>query len=120
MFCPKCLTEYVEGVRVCADCGTALVPELSEGVKPGPPQWIDFVQILTTFNAGDIALIKSILDGEDITYYFHGEAFNYVEPLVQPPRLMVRKDQANLVREILKDLDFDYTLTGDTDEPAED
>jgi hypothetical protein len=31
-WCPECRTEYREGVTVCADCGTALVPE-----APAPP-----------------------------------------------------------------------------------
>lgn len=115
MFCPNCKTEYIEGVGKCADCGIALVAELPvEDVEP--PQWIDFEEIMSTFNAGDIALIKSILDGEEITYYFQGEAFNYVEPLVQPPKLMVKKDQADQVREILNDLDFDYSITSQKSE----
>ena len=28
-WCPKCKTEYRDGIMVCADCGTALVDELS-------------------------------------------------------------------------------------------
>jgi hypothetical protein len=28
MFCPKCLTEYIEGIRMCADCGVPLVRDL--------------------------------------------------------------------------------------------
>lgn len=28
-WCPKCETEYVEGIAVCADCGSALVEDLS-------------------------------------------------------------------------------------------
>jgi hypothetical protein len=117
MYCPKCLAEYVEGVNVCPECGVTLVPEL-EG--DDALEWAEFEQILTTFNAGDIALIKSILDGEDITYYFLGEAFNYVEPLAQSPRLMIRKDQADQAREVLNDLSLEYTVTRNVDESAED
>jgi len=29
-WCPKCKTEYREGFRVCADCGSVLVDELTE------------------------------------------------------------------------------------------
>ena len=117
MFCPRCKSEYEDGIEACAECGSALVPELPPDEPP--PHWIDFEEVLSTFNAGDIALIKSILDGEGISYYFHGEGFNYVHPLVQAPKLMVQKDQAEQVREILKDLEFDYTVRRSV-EPTED
>ena len=29
-WCPKCENEYVEGIKVCADCGTELVENLEE------------------------------------------------------------------------------------------
>ena len=118
MFCPNCRTEYVEGIRICANCEIELVPKLPAEDVPEPPHWIDFDEILTTFNAGDIALIKSILDAEDISYFFQGEAFNYVGPLIQAPKLMVRKDQADQVREILNDLEFDYTVKVGPKEPS--
>ena len=120
MFCPKCKAEYVEGIKICADCGVGLVPELAPDDTPEPLHWIDFEEVLTTFNAGDIALIKSILDAEDISYYFQGEAFNYVGPLIQAPKLMVQKDQADQAREILKDLELDYTVKGGMEESADD
>jgi hypothetical protein len=127
MFCPECRTEYIEGVSTCADCGVALVPELSDDPMdpmpdpmPDTPQYVEFEKILGTFNLGDIALIKSILDGEGITYYFLGEHFNYMRPWVQPPLLMVRKDQADMAREILQDLNLEYTVTAKFDESAED
>lgn len=34
MYCPKCKTEYIPGITVCADCGTPLVEELTEEVAP--------------------------------------------------------------------------------------
>jgi len=107
MYCPRCGTEYIEGIAVCADCGIPLAE-----VLPAEDQCLretaEFEEVLTTFNAGDLAIIKSLLDGESIEYFIQGEFFNYVEPLVQPARLMVRKDQVNETREILKDLDLEY------------
>ena len=118
MYCPKCRTEYVEGTSVCADCGVPLVAELNETDQSS--ELIDFEEILATFNAGDIALIKSILDGEGITYYFSGEESNYMLPLTQPPKLMVGKDQAEQAREVLKDLLLEHTVTKDVEEYTED
>ena len=119
MFCPKCRAEFVEGIHTCPECSVALVAQ-PDGDDAQSPEWAEFEQILTTFNAGDIALIKSMLDGEGITYYFFGESFNYMEPLVQPPRLMVRRDQAFQAREILSGLNLEYALTGNDEGSDED
>jgi hypothetical protein len=59
-----------------------------------------------TYNPADIALIKSILDSENITYYFNAEHFMYVRPLGEQVRLMVKKDEAEKAKEILRDLDL--------------
>ena len=110
MFCPNCRYEYDPAITVCADCGVHLVSEL-----PLIPEseFVEYEEILITFNPGDIAIIKSLLDSEGITYYFHGEFFNYVRPLADPARLMVRKDQVDEAREILKDLKITYTVSLD-------
>ena len=69
-------------------------------------EFIDYKAVLSTFRPGDIAIIKSILDGEGITYFFQGENFTYLDPLVVPARLMVKKDQVEKAKEILKDFKF--------------
>jgi len=64
--------------------------------------FIDYELIFEVHNAGDQAYLKSILDAEGITYYVQGE---HVAPFVfhsVPMRLMVKKDQAATVRELLK------------------
>ncbi len=71
MFCPQCRTEYREGFETCTDCGVALVSEL----PPEPArEYLEFEEILISLNPGDIAMIKSLLDSEGITYYFRGES----------------------------------------------
>ena len=105
MFCPECRTEYREGFTVCSDCGTALVPEL----LPEPPPEIlsevaDFEEVLGFMDEGAVAIVKSLLDEEDIEYYIVGEFSVSKGP---DQKLMVRKDQAERAREILKDLESD-------------
>ena len=103
MWCPSCRAEYVPGVRECADCRVTLVDAL-----PPPLKAVEFKEVLHTFNQGDIALIKSILDDGGIDYFFQGENFNLLEPLIQPARLSVRKDQADEVRELLRGLSVHF------------
>ncbi len=101
MFCPHCRSEYEEGAPLCPKCGILLMGAL----PPEPaPEYVEFEEILSTYNAVEIAIIKSLLDPEGIDYYFKSEFFNYMEPLAQPARLMVRKDQADEARQILKEL----------------
>lgn len=75
-------------------------------------EFIDYELILETQNAGDQALLKSILDAEGITYFIQGE---YVAPYIYhavPMRLMVKKDQAEKAREILKDMELSSAYDG--------
>ena len=69
---------------------------------------IEYVPVLETHNAGDRVFIRSILDAEEIIYYIQGETvaphlFNAL-----PMRVMVKKDQADQAREILKNMDLSF------------
>ena len=70
----------------------------------------EFEEFFFTPNAGDMAVIKSLLESESIVYYFRGEFFSFVHPLAQPARLMVRTDQAEQMKEILENLNITYTV----------
>jgi hypothetical protein len=109
MFCPQCRAEYVEGITECSDCHIPLVVELSE---PDHAAHNPYKEILSTYNQGDIALIKSILDGAGIDYYFRTEFFNQMEPLIQPAMLVVRKNQIQIVQDLLKDLNLTFLGVG--------
>jgi hypothetical protein len=66
---------------------------------------LDFEQIMDVHNAGDQAFIKSLLDSEGIVYFMQGE---HVAPYLYhalPMRLMVRKNQSAVARELLKDFE---------------
>jgi len=104
MYCPKCKIEYREGFYKCADCGVDLVneqpPETEDYVS-----YVKMVEVFSTYNKGDIAFIKSVLDGEDIHYFFSGESTNMIAAGAYA-RLLVPADQAGRAIEILQDLGF--------------
>ncbi len=106
MYCPSCKAEYVEGITECADCRVPLVAVL----PPEPDHSGEgYVRVLSTYNAADIVVIRSILDGTDILYYLKGEEFNDVSPLIQPADLYVLRSQEKSVRELLKDVRIRFT-----------
>ena len=100
MFCPECKSEYRQGFTRCTDCDVDLVHELPSEEA----EFVEYERVLATHNPADIAVIKSILDGEEVDYFFKGELFNQLEPPVQPATLMVRKDQSETANDLLKDL----------------
>jgi hypothetical protein len=72
-------------------------------------EFTEYVPILETHNAGDRVFIKSILDAEGIVNFIQGE---HVAPYLfnaLPMRVMVKKDQADKAREILKDIELSYS-----------
>jgi hypothetical protein len=109
MFCPKCKSEYQEGMVIGCDCNIPLVSALQRESKTG---FVDYEEILSTNNAADIAIIKSLFDSEGIVYYFLGEHFAF------PVRLMVNKDQVEEARELLKGLNTS-SLENDSAEDSE-
>ncbi len=106
MFCPECRAEYREGFKVCSDCNVDLVDTL----PPEPePEYIDYKEVLATYNPADVAFLKSLLESEGIQYFFKGENFMYVRPLADPVRLMVRTDQVDEAVELLRNVELSIT-----------
>jgi hypothetical protein len=74
--------------------------------------FIEYVMILETHNEGDRAIIESILSSEGIDYLVQGR---HVAPYIYhalPMRIMVRKEQAEQAREVLKGLKLSFTYSG--------
>lgn len=116
VICPNCKAEYKHGIYVCADCDVPLVDVLPDDESSGSAEFQEnvFTDVFITSNAGEIAMIKSLLDDAGIDYYFQGERFASVHSGAYPSRLFVRADQCEEVLEILRDLHF--SVFGDTDE----
>jgi len=105
MFCPRCKSEYREDFLKCADCGVDLVGALS----PEPADYFgneEFVEVFSTYQQGDIAFIKSVLDGEGITYFFQGESSVMLIAAGAYARLLVKAEEVQRAREILQELGF--------------
>ncbi|SHK17219.1 putative signal transducing protein [Desulforamulus aeronauticus] len=105
MFCPKCKSEFREGFSRCSRCEVALISDLPSSTDTKVNEvvdyeFIDYELIYSTFNPGEVALIKSLLESENITYFISGENLLYV-PLFEPAKVLIKKDQAMKAREIL-------------------
>jgi hypothetical protein len=64
------------------------------------------IEVFSTYNPGDIAVIKSVLDGENIHYFFQGENVNIMIAAGAYARLLVEENQAERVRDILQEMGF--------------
>ena len=67
---------------------------------------MEMIEIFSTYNQGDIAFIKSVLDGEDINYFFSGENSLMMVAAGAYARLLVPADQAERAKEILQDFGY--------------
>ncbi len=110
MFCPKCKSEYREGFFECAECRVPLVYELTKDeVTEKHAEQINFVEILSTRNPAEVAVIKSIFEAEEIMYYFVGEQM-MTSPLLSgggSARLFIASEDISRTKEVLKDLEFE-------------
>jgi hypothetical protein len=79
------------------------------------------VPVLETFNPGDVAFVKSLLDAEVIPYFVEAEHFNQARGFALPMRFFVRAADAERARELLADVDLTYAMGGEsTRQPGED
>ena len=105
MFCPKCKSEYREGFYKCSDCGADLVYQLPSETSDSFSDE-EFVEVFSTYQQGDIAFIKSVFDGEGITYFFEGESSIMLIAAGAYARLLVKADEADRAKDILRELGF--------------
>ena len=98
MYCPNCRSEYRVDFAWCKDCDVALVADLPSEEEP---EFVDLVEVLTMADAGQIPLIKSILEGEKIPYLAQGENFNLARNIAV--RFLVPREYLETARELLID-----------------
>lgn len=109
MFCPKCKAEYREGFTRCADCDVDLVDKLS----PEPeetPEYVDWVKIYTFTARYEADLAQGLLEANDIEAVTFSDDCGSVDPAltyVLGVRLMVKKEDVESAKEILRDADYE-------------
>jgi Putative prokaryotic signal transducing protein len=123
MLCPACHHEFGWHVGVCPTCGIDLVERL-ESQEQAPTPDMALVPVFATGDAALISIAKSLLEAEAIDYLGRGEGiqdlfgwgriasgFNVV---VGPVEFLVRAEDAERARDLLKGLD------GESEEPEPD
>ena len=75
MICPTCKSEYVEGIYTCPDCDIKLVYELPQEIEPHfeVENGLDYVCIYSPSSNQETAMIKMILNREQIHYFIKNE-----------------------------------------------
>ena len=109
-FCPKCRDEFQDWVKRCPDCDLPLVEKLAEDKLPPEHK---FVKVYSTPKRDEIALIKSILNGNKIPYYIKGENFATIYaplPGLSMMDVMIREDYFEDAKGLLKELINPSTL----------
>jgi hypothetical protein len=108
--CPNCSCELelseeerISGKAHCPECEALII------VNTNPPKVLNkenYVELLSSLNQGDIALIKSVLDDAGLDYYVFGQNFLSVDPLIQPAKFFVNENQIEEAKELLKDFEL--------------
>ncbi|MEW6679482.1 MAG: DUF2007 domain-containing protein [bacterium] len=102
LYCPNCRGEYREGFTECADCFVPLVKNLPPEEPEPRIEYIDLIKIATCYNPGEVALVKSIFDANNIYYFIQGENFSLAYGHIMPIQVLVPKDKTKEAKELLK------------------
>ncbi len=108
MFCPRCRSEYRAGFARCADCGIALVPQLSDQAPDrGRLDEIGWVEVYATFLEERNVVVKALLDGEGVPYSARGDFVRFAGFHPEPVRFFVPLSEANRAQDLLAKLSAD-------------
>jgi hypothetical protein len=106
MVCPLCKAEYVDGITQCSDCLVPLVWSLPEE-QEGEGEFVEWAPLVSAVNQADIAVIKSILESENILYYIQGEHHGIMQGSVNFGAIVhVEKNRLQDAQNLIQNLNF--------------
>jgi hypothetical protein len=109
MVCPKCKSDYIDGIYTCSDCNVPLVDFLPQTEEPSKRQFDDvtFVSVYTPLNSQEVSIIKMIMEREGIPYHVKNDRLHgAVLYSIQGPgkmELFVPEEYAERVVALLND-----------------
>jgi hypothetical protein len=111
IICPKCKSQYditlfEFGRTLKCDCGYVINPNKNQSEYK-------FVKVYSSPKQGEIALIKSLLDGNKIPYYIKGENFGTLcgpADGLSTMDIMIKEDYSEDAKKLLKDFINPSTL----------
>ncbi len=108
-YCPDCLTEYVEGITKCDDCGADLLPGSPPEAPPSAelPDFRNSRLVAVHIFSGATALLdadvaRSILKAQGIPCILPGETSAELLPVLDVP-VLVREEDAKESAQILRE-----------------
>lgn len=104
MICPKCEYEYVDGIKVCADCGTVLIPvEEFEGHLLHPSDWVVITAVQEMYEA---EMIKAnLLGGKIESLIYSKQDRNFpVSFAWESIKIIVKKSEVKTALQIIGDI----------------
>lgn len=108
MFCPNCNAEYRSGFTMCSDCHVALVPERQPDLPNQPDPADAIVNLHSPSNEMELAMIRSILDAEEIYYFVNNDNFGSLKvgpriEIFNKKMIVVPYDQYERASELITD-----------------
>ena len=109
MICPNCKAEYVEGIKICADCGTELIPN-AEFIKEdeGEISLDDWKEVYSSNDPIFIEMLKANLKGAGIdAVYFSKEdrmRLNLSYVGAAAIKLFVKEENLETAKQIMDDI----------------